>query len=220
MSDPIYIVVDGLTGAGKSTLIEEMLVPELRDAGYEVVFVRELAADYGQLLADYYADPARWAFTFQTKVIGDRVENFKRVYVEDVSKNYHKLVFISERDEHADAVFAQVHANIGNMTAIEFECYNDIWQTLVASLPMRADITIYLDVSVEESLRRIANRDRAGEHVNESYQQALAEAARPRLGPNLIITENFDDGDLAQLFGLMNIVYDERTIEYNTTNEQ
>ena len=215
MTDPLYIVVDGLTGAGKSTLIEQMIVPELTDAGYMVVFVRELAADYGQLLVDYYADPRRWAYTFQTKVIRDRVENFRRLYNEYTIGNTGdmRLVFVSERDEHADAVFAQVHRELGNMTAIEYQCYRDIWQTFVDSLPMRADITIYLDVSVEESLHRIQQRGRDGEVVDESYQRMLAEAARPKVSSNIIITDDFDDENLSQLFDLMSIVYDEREIE-------
>lgn len=199
----MYIVVDGLTGAGKSTLIEQILIPELTNAGYNVVFVRELAADYGDLLRDYYAEPSRWAFTFQTKVIRDRVEHFRKLYVETL--NVPNTIFISERDEHADAIFARVHYELENMTDIEYQCYTDIWQTLVESLPMRADITIYLDVDVDESLRRVMQRARAGETINNDYQSKLANAARPRIGPNLILTSEFDDDDLSALFDLINI---------------
>jgi len=212
--EPLYIVVDGLTGAGKSTLIETMLVPELIDAGFAVVFVRELAEGYGELLRDYYAEPARWAYTFQTKVIRDRVENFRRLYEKHAGGGSHKLVFISERDEHADAVFARVHRDLGNMTAIEYGCYGDIWQTMVDSLPMRADITIYLDVPVDESLRRVRERARVGETVDKNYQEMLAAASRPRVGPNLIITPDFTDDNLTEMFALVEIIYNERTGEH------
>ncbi len=209
--DPIYIVVDGLTGAGKSTLIESMLVPELKDAGFTVVFVRELAEGYGELLRDYYADPQRWAFTFQAKVIRDHVDNFSQLYAEH-AEHGHKVAFISERDEHAHAIFARVHHTLGNMTTREYEIYIDLWQTLVTSLPIRADITIYLDVGVEESLRRVHERARDGEVVNEHYQAILAEESRPRVGPNLIITPDFTDEDLSELFHLIDIVYSERSL--------
>lgn len=212
LSLPLYIVVDGLTGAGKSTLIEQLLTPALEKSGFNVVFVRELAENYGQLLRDYYDDPRRWAYTFQTKVIRDRVDNFKRLYANAV-KSAANTIFISERDEHADAVFARVHYELGNMTTIEYQCYCDIWQTMVESLPIRADITIYLDVNVDETLRRVQERGRDGEHVDKSYQEKLAAAARPRVGPNLIITDDFGDEELAQLFDLINIVHDERIDE-------
>ena len=79
---PIVVVVDGVIGAGKSTLIRECLIPYFIESGRTVTEVKEPVERWKKngRLEQFYKDPKRRAYQFQTTAFHDRVHQCIKCY--------------------------------------------------------------------------------------------------------------------------------------------
>lgn len=170
---PFTLIVDGIIGAGKSTLINEGLIPRLREKGWRVTLIKEPAADCGEILERFYADPRRWAYHFQTKAFHDRVREFCKMWTD----NYETTdIFISERSVMSDTLFMSTLHTLGDIDDLEWDHYMQWWSMWSEIVPMRPDLFVYLDPDVGEAMGRIKTRGRKGEeNIESSYQELLKE---------------------------------------------
>lgn len=168
---PIVISLDGLIGAGKTTLMTA-----LRAAMPDVEFVDEPVgawmtlknAEGKSLLELFYADKRRWAYTFQNCAILTRLRAIRGALA-----STKKRVIVTERSVLTDRyVFAEMLRSSGDIDELEWQLYLQWFDTFAADLPLRG--VIYLTTGVGTSAGRIVKRGRHGEeHIPLDYLSAL-----------------------------------------------
>lgn len=169
--EPIIIVIDGIIGAGKSTLIS-VLYKLLLEMGYKVTIVREPVEKWVQsgILQQFYDDKKRWAYTFQTVAFMDRILANKKAYEENPDTD----IFIMERSWFTDPVFMDMLHDEGYVTEKEMALYKEWCNFWNLVIPFSPDYFLYLRPELDICMDRVCERNRDGESaVDKQYQQAL-----------------------------------------------
>lgn len=153
-SHNMAIVIDGIIGAGKSTvgrfLSEYYKIPlfeELKDDGRESMAQR--------MLDRFYADQNRWSAIIQVMFLNDRFRDIKAV-----DKKGQPAIF--DRSIYGDEVFARTIHTRGQMTADEFAIYHELLHNMLKHIK-KPELLIYLDVTVDTAMDRINKRARSTE---------------------------------------------------------
>lgn len=148
------IVIDGIIGAGKSTvahfLSETLSVPlfeELNDNDSDSLAQR--------MLDKFYADQERWSAIIQVMFLNDRFRDIKAI---EASGNE----AIIDRSIYGDEIFAKTINDRGNMTDDEFTIYRDLLHNMLNHI-QPPEVLIYIDVTIDTAMDRIAKRNRSTE---------------------------------------------------------
>ena len=113
-------------------------------------------ADGESLLALFYRDKKRWAYTFQNAAILTRLTAIRNAL--DTTT---KRVIITERSVLTDRfVFADMLRESGDLDALEWQLYMRWFDSFAAQLPIKG--IIYLTTGVSTSKERITTRGRDG----------------------------------------------------------
>lgn len=170
---PLVIVIDGIIGSGKTTLIEQCLVPGLAKAGYRVAVVPEPVDLWKQngSLRQFYDDPKRRAYQFQTRAFHDRVR---------CSQKCHRAhegtaeVFLLERSIFTDLLFMKMLKQSETVDESEYRDYLDLWTMWREVMPFRPNLFVYLRPALVTAMGRLKERNRDGEQkVSPEYQKLL-----------------------------------------------
>jgi deoxyadenosine/deoxycytidine kinase len=170
---PIVVVVDGIIGSGKSTIIRECLIPILTKKGWRVTEVREPVEIWRKTgrLDDFYKNPSRRGFQFQTMVFHDRVAE---------SQQKHQLykdstdVFLLERSVFTDILFMQMLRESGTIEQGEYDDYLRLWTMWEKVMPFKPDLFVYLKPDLKICMERLRERHRGEElSVDIDYQCRL-----------------------------------------------
>lgn len=169
---PFVLDVEGLIGAGKSTLIEQGLVPMLMAKGWRVTVIREPVDRWNEILPLFYQDPKRWGYHFQTKAFHDRVHES----IEKWERYRDRTdIFIAERGVVSDSIFMDALHEQQLVTDMEHAHYRQWWALWERVMPFEPDLFVYLTPSMDEVMRRVQARCRPGEEgVSRGYQELLA----------------------------------------------
>lgn len=148
------IVIDGIIGAGKTT------IGEVISKAYGVEFFEELKSDDSTSLAQrmldrFYKDQSRWSAIIQVMFLNDRFKDIKKV--EALGEQA-----IFDRSIYGDEVFARTIHERGQMTTDEFTIYTDLLSNMLKHI-RPPELLIYLDVSIDTALHRIKKRSRSTE---------------------------------------------------------
>ncbi|QIK70532.1 deoxynucleoside kinase [Erysipelothrix sp. HDW6C] len=156
------IVVEGVVGVGKSSLMRI-----LGKEGYEEF--EEPVVD-NPVLDKFYYDRARYAFPLQVFFLNKRFEHIKQA--KDVSRA------VMDRSIYGDAIFARMLNLSGEMSNEEFAIYTELLQNMLEHVHV-PKLMIYLEISVDEAMRRIEKRGRDYELIVErEYWQKLNDEYR------------------------------------------
>ncbi|RMH62464.1 MAG: deoxynucleoside kinase [Bacteroidetes bacterium] len=188
-----YIVIEGVIGAGKTTLAH-LLAERFRAK----LVLEEF--EENPFLPRFYQDPDRWAFQTQLAFLASRFRQQKRLLERDL---FHQIV-ISDYSFDKDRIFAHV-----NLRGDELQLYESLY-TLMEPTTLTPDLIVYLQSTTERLMQHIARRGRTYEqNMDAAYIAALNEAYnyyffRYRKSPLLIInTAEIDfvanPGDLEEL---------------------
>ncbi len=163
-------IVEGNIGAGKTTflkLIQERL-PEIAVV-YEPMN-SWFSKVYGQsILANFYKDPHRWAYTMETLAMACRV---KEHLIEQENPNPFRLMERSIYSGHY--VFAINGYHNGFLSELEWQVYLQWFNFLVTGKCMPPQGFIYLRTVPEVAYERIKARDRSAEKIiSLSYVQQI-----------------------------------------------
>lgn len=165
------IVVSGIIGAGKTTFIN-LIGGKLAKEGYKIVILKEPVEEWkaSGLLEQFYADPKRWGYTFQTEAFRSRIMAIKKT----VAENPGAEILLMERGPWDDQIFMEMLHDDGTINHLEWTLYRswcDLWEELI---PVSPDLFILLDPSVETCQGRVKTRGRPGEDkISDSYQTKL-----------------------------------------------
>ena len=171
-SAPPVVVIDGIIGAGKSSLID-ILREELTKRGWRVTVVKEPVDSWKEtgILQRFYADPKRWAYHFQTTAFHDRVAENIKMYEEHGEETD---IFLLERSPFTDTLFMELLHETGVIDDLEMADYRRWWSLWYKVMPYQPSVFIYLKPDVEVCMKRLRGRNRDGEGgISLEYQQLL-----------------------------------------------
>lgn len=180
-----FIAIAGNIGVGKSSLVSLLS----QRTGWEPVFE---AFEENPYLADFYEDMERWSFHSQIFFLSRRLRQHFALL-------QHNHSIVQDRSVYEDAeIFAKNLFRQGDMSARDWACYNDLYQTMITML-QPPDLVIYLKASVQTLRRRIQQRGRDYElSISDHYLAQLNKlydewAANFAMSPILIVeTDNLD----------------------------
>lgn len=168
------ICIDGVVGAGKSTL-GEILSKELN-----IEFFKEPVLE-NPLLDKFYYDKKRYSFPLQVFFLNKR---FKMIKEADELNGC-----IMDRSIYGDVIFAKMLMEDGDMTPEEFELYEELLHNMLEHVK-RPRLMIYLENSVDRAIEKIQMRGRDYEQiVPKKYWESLNENYRGYF-------ENYDISDI------------------------
>jgi deoxyadenosine/deoxycytidine kinase len=144
------IVIDGVVGVGKSTLMNI-----LKEEGY--IPFEEPVVD-NPILEKFYYDRERYSFPLQIFFLNKRFKNIK-----DASKIQNAVM---DRSIYGDIIFAKMLNDSGEMSNEEFDLYIELFENMIEHCKA-PKLLVYLEVGVDEAMRRINRRGRDYEKVVE-----------------------------------------------------
>lgn len=170
VTDQKVFIVEGNMGAGKSTFLK------ILERALRVQVVQEPVAEWQavggteNLLAHFYNDTNRWAYTFQSYAFVTRVRA-----QEEMAKINPTNIQILERSVYSDRYcFAKNCFEMGKMTELEWKLYQEWFAWLVDNYTVKPAGFIYLQTDPEVCYQRMAKRSRSAEAaVPLSYVQLL-----------------------------------------------
>ena len=152
----IVIVLAGTIGAGKSSLAKALGEHLGTDVYYEAV-------DNNPVLDLYYQDPKKYAFLLQIYFLNKRFESIKMAYTQENN--------VLDRSIFEDELFLTLNYKNGNVTKTELEIYQNLLSNMLEEMEgmpkKRPDLLVYIDVSFETMLSRIAQRGRSFEQIDD-----------------------------------------------------
>lgn len=153
----LVVIVEGLIGAGKSTLTTELG----RALGDDTLVLMEPdeQKNANPYLADFYGDKARWSFTMQAHILGMR-------YRMQLAAQWHAMCgrghAVCDRSFYGDTCFARMMNRTGEITDREFETYRVIYQAMTASVLLPSAcvrLRVHPEVAADRIRGRAAKRD-------------------------------------------------------------
>lgn len=144
----MIVSILGLIGTGKSTLIKKL-------AANDHYTVFEEPVDHNPFLSDYYKDPTRWSFTLQVYYLWERYKQTQEAFMRSMNGEIVAL----DSSLYSDFAFARLQHNAGYFTDDEYKTYLNMHR-IIASQTAYPDITIWLQLTPEQTLERIKKRSR------------------------------------------------------------
>lgn len=167
-TDPLYVVVEGPIGVGKTTLVHRL--KERMDANLVLEVVEE-----NPFLSQFYANPKRYAFQTQLFFLMSRFRQQKELYDEGGAKNND---FLADYHLLKDRIFAEL-----TLEDEELELYESVYESLAMCI-RKPDVLIYLTADEKSLIERIERRARPFEkdfdrrylaRLSERYQHHFSE---------------------------------------------
>ena len=167
------IVIEGVVGVGKSSLMHI-----LAEDGY--IEFEEPVVD-NPILDKFYYDRKRFSFPLQVFFLNKRFEHIKK------AKEIKNAVM--DRSIYGDAIFARMLNINDEMSNEEFQIYEELLINMLEHV-QAPKLMVYLEIGVEEAMRRIHKRGRDYELIVErEYWEKL----------NTEYQTYFEDYDLSHL---------------------
>ena len=159
-TDIRYIAIEGVIGAGKTTLCS--MLGETLSA--KVVLEK---FEENPFLKDFYRDPERYAFQTQIFFLLTRYKQQQELFQADLFHRFLVTDYIFEKDK----IFAYL-----NLQDEELKLYETLVGTIEKNVPT-PDLVVYLQSGVPRLMQNIKRRGRTYEaNMSEQYIQELNEA--------------------------------------------
>lgn len=159
-NDLRYIAVEGVIGAGKTSLAKR--IGERLNAKF--IFEQ---FDNNPFLEKFYVDRKRFAFQTQMFFLINRFKQQQELNQEDLFSEHLVCDYIFEKDR----IFAYL-----NLSKDELNLYESIYPLLARSL-RKPDLVIFLQSSTDRLIYNIKKRNRKFERaITRSYLEELSEA--------------------------------------------
>lgn len=158
----MVIIIDGVVGAGKSTLSEKVS----KKLGIPVFYELQNQTTLN-LLEEFYKDKSRWSFALQIHFLNERFRMIKEIHKNGAG--------ILDRSIFGDKIFAEMLNEDGWMTNDEFNTYSTLLDNMLEHAK-KPELLVYIDCNLETAMQRINKRGREMEQkVDEVYWKRLNE---------------------------------------------
>lgn len=153
------IVVDGVTGVGKSSLVK--IISE----EFGLKPFSEMFEDENRLLHKFFYDRAKWAFPMQTNFLTNRFKQYRQAIKVGNA--------VMDRSIYSDGIFARMYLEYSYLSPEEYAVYKNLLDTLLENIEP-PELMVYLKVNTDEAIRRIHRRGRPDElDVEREYWDTL-----------------------------------------------
>lgn len=160
MAEPKYMCIEGVIGAGKTSLTK--LIAEELNA--QMVFEQP---EENPFLQDFYRDPKRFAFQTQLFFLLSRYRQQQESFQTDLFHDYTVSDYLFAKDR----IFAHL-----NLEDRELYLYDRVASLLERDIP-KPDLVVYLQSSTERLMTNIRKRGRSYEkNMSVDYIKSLNEA--------------------------------------------
>lgn len=160
MKELRYIAIEGVIGAGKTTLTRQL--SERLKASLMLEQFEE-----NPFLVKFYEDRKRYAFQTQMFFLINRYKQQQQLNQTELFSNITVSDYIFEKDK----IFAYL-----NLSGEELKLYESIFPLLERSIP-KPDLVIFLQASIDRLMNNIKLRGRDFErNLNRAYLAELSEA--------------------------------------------
>jgi len=157
--EPLFISIAGLIGAGKSTLANALSI------ALGIPYYAEPVKD-NEYLADFYTDMKKYGFAMQIYLLNRRFE-------QDQAIRWSQTGGIQDRTIYEDSIFAKSLNDQGLIDPRDYQTYMRLFRNM-SSFLCKPRVIIYLDVTPQEALDRIHQRNRDVETgITIEYLQSL-----------------------------------------------
>jgi deoxyadenosine/deoxycytidine kinase len=156
---PLFIHVEGNTGCGKTTLLN-LLTERWPSCGivHESVEQWQDVKGQGNLLAQFFNEPTRWAFTFDTYAAVTQMERLRAPEYQT------KEVVIVDRSIYCQYYcFSRLSMLLKASTPMEFEICRHILSILIDTAPTMPDGFVYIRTKPQTCVMRVQRRNRMEE---------------------------------------------------------
>ncbi|HRQ83673.1 MAG TPA: deoxynucleoside kinase [Flavobacteriales bacterium] len=172
-----YIAVEGLIGAGKTTLAKRLAA----EWGAEPVLEE---FEDNPFLPRFYADPARHAFALELSFLAQRYHQLKRVG----ERSLFQPMAVADYSIGKSLVFAGA-----TLPPDERALFNDLYTIMYSGMP-KPELLLYLHLPMDTVRGRIRSRGRSYEqHITAEYleqvQQRYLDHLRKLAGVRVVILE-------------------------------
>lgn len=155
-----YVVIEGVIGAGKTSLAK--LLAERFNGKLVLEEFEE-----NPFLGKFYENPKRWGFHTQLSFLASRFQQQRTVHDRSL---FHQIV-ISDYLFEKDRIFAHL-----NLKDEELQLYETLFRQMQISTP-RPDLVVYLQSSPDRLMQNIKKRERSIERqMSRKYIEELNEA--------------------------------------------
>lgn len=155
----LYISLAGMIGAGKTTLAHAL-------GKYFELPVYEEPVTANEYLDAFYADMKTNGAMFQIHLSTERYEQQQQII-------WNKKGAIQDRSLYEDQLFAELLFDLGIMSEMHYKIYMNAYAQKCLTV-RHPDIVVFIDVSAENSLKRIKKRGRECEKgITIEYLRAL-----------------------------------------------
>ena len=155
-----YIAIEGVIGAGKTSLARKLK----ERLNSEIIFEQ---FDANPFLESFYSDRRRYAFQTQMFFLINRFTQQQQLNQENLFTDYLICDYIFEKDK----IFAYL-----NLTGEELKLYETIFPLLSRNL-RKPDLVVFLQSSVDRLMYNIKKRNRKIErNLTANYIEDLSEA--------------------------------------------
>jgi len=143
------ICIDGVVGAGKTTL------GEIFCQKHHFTFFKE-PVDNNPLLERFYHDQERYSFPTQIYFLNKRFRMLKEAQKMGTC--------LMDRSIYGDVIFAKLLLLEAKMSQEEFELYEELLFNMLEHVP-RPKLMVYLEINVDNAIKRIEERGREYEQI-------------------------------------------------------
>ena len=168
----VFIGIAGIIGAGKTTLAAALGQHLGLDVHYEPVIDNEY-------LDDFYRETMRYAFAMQIYLLYRRFQQHQEII-------WRGRGGVQDRTIYEDAIFAKTLRDMDLMDQRDYETYVSLFHNL-SNFMCRPNFIIYLEVTPENSMERIRERNRGCEtgitveylrRLYDGYEEFLEQISR------------------------------------------
>ena len=146
--DGLFIGISGLIGAGKTTLATALAKKLNLPVYYEPVVDNVY-------LEDFYTDMSKYAFPMQIYLLNKRYKQQQQII-------WNNTGGVQDRTIYEDSVFASMLYQSGAMEERDYQTYRELFSSM-SNFMRRPNLIVHLDLTPEESMKRIHERSRGCE---------------------------------------------------------
>jgi len=145
------LVIDGVVGVGKSTLMK------ILSEKYSLIPFREPVVN-NPILEKFYHDRSRYSFPLQIFFLNKRLDQ--------LNEAAQSTGAVLDRSIYGDLIFAKMLCDNDELSKEEYSIYHELFDNMSEHMP-KPKLLIYLDISVDNAIKRIEKRGRDYELITE-----------------------------------------------------